>query len=56
MKDRYDMDNELYHRVGMRYQFDNGLLLNMVLKTHWAKADYVEYGIGYTLKPTNQRK
>ena len=49
LKDRYDMDNELYHRVGMRYQFDNGLLLNLVLKTHWAKADYVEYGIGYTL-------
>jgi hypothetical protein len=48
LKDRYDQDNELYHRVGMRYQFDNGLLLNLVLKSHWAKADYVEYGIGYT--------
>jgi len=56
LKDRYDMDNELYHRIGMRYQFDNGLLLNMVLKTHWAKADYVEYGIGYALKPKSQRK
>jgi len=50
LKDRYDMDDELYHRVGMRYQFDNGLLVNLVLKTHWAKADYVEYGIGYTFK------
>lgn len=50
LKDRYDQDNELYHRVGMRYQFDNGLLLNLVLKTHWAKADYVEYGIGYSFK------
>jgi hypothetical protein len=49
LKDRYDMDDEIYHRVGMRYQFDNGLLINMVLKTHWAKADYVEYGVGYTL-------
>ena len=48
IKDRYDSDNEFYHRVGMRYQFDNGLLINMVLKTHWAKADYVEYGVGYT--------
>lgn len=48
LKDRYDQDNELYHRVGMRYQFDNGLLLNLVLKSHWAKADYIEYGIGYT--------
>lgn len=50
IKDRYDADNEIYHRVGMRYQFRNGLLVNLTLKTHWAKADYVEYGIGYTLK------
>jgi signal transduction histidine kinase len=50
IKDRYDADNEIYHRVGMRYQFNNGLLVNLTLKTHWAKADYVEYGVGYTLK------
>lgn len=50
IKDRYNMDDRFYHRVGMRYQFDNGLLVNLVLKSHWAKADYVEYGIGYTFK------
>jgi hypothetical protein len=50
LKDRYDMDNEIYHRVGMRYECENGLLFNLVLKTHWAKADYVEYGVGYTFK------
>lgn len=48
LKDRYDADNEIYHRVGMRYQCDNGLLLNVLLKSHWAKADYAEWGIGYT--------
>lgn len=48
LKDRYDADDEFYHRVGMRYRFDNGLLLNLVLKSHWAKADYVEWGAGYT--------
>ncbi|MFY7990078.1 MAG: acyloxyacyl hydrolase [Fluviicola sp.] len=48
LKDRYDADDEFYHRVGMRYRFDNGLLLNLVLKSHWAKADYVEWGVGYT--------
>ncbi len=53
-KDRYDMDNELYHRVGIRYQCDNGLLLNVVLKSHWAKADYTEWGIGYTFKTTKR--
>lgn len=48
LKDRYDANDEIYHRVGMRYQCDNGLLLNVVLKSHWAKADYAEWGIGYT--------
>jgi hypothetical protein len=50
VKDRYRPDNIVYHRVGMRYQFDNGLMANLTLKAHFAKADYVEYGIGYTFK------
>lgn len=54
MKDRFDQDDEFYHRVGMRYQFDNGLLLNLVLKSHWARADYIEYGVGYTFKYKNR--
>jgi hypothetical protein len=48
--DKFDADDELYHRLGMRYTFDNGLLLNFVLKTHWAKADYIEFGVGYNFK------
>lgn len=48
IKDRYQPDAMFYHRVGMRYQCKNGLLLNLVLKSHWAKADYIEYGVGYT--------
>ena len=50
VKDRYNPDNGLYHRLGMRYQFGNGLIANLTLKAHWAKADYVEWGIGYTFK------
>ncbi len=50
LKDKFDADDELYHRLGVRYTFDNGLLLNFVLKTHWAKADYVEFGLGYNFK------
>lgn len=53
VKDRYNADDKLYHRVGMRYQFDNGIIANVVLKSHWAKADYAEWGIGYTF---NSRK
>jgi hypothetical protein len=50
VKDRYQPDGPLYHRIGMRYQFNNGITANLVLKSHWAKADYVEWGIGYTFK------
>jgi len=49
IRDRYDPDGMFYHRVGMRYYFNNGVFINVVLKTHWAKADYVEWGIGYSL-------
>lgn len=50
VRDKYFPEDRVYHRVGMRYVFDNGLNINFVLKTHWARADYVEYGIGYTFR------
>lgn len=49
IRDEYNPDNMLYHRLGMRYRASEKLVINFTLKTHWAKADYVEYGIGYTL-------
>lgn len=39
-----------YHRIGLRYELQKRVILNLSLKTHWAKADYVEFGIGYVLK------
>ncbi len=48
VRDEYFPDSRMYHRLGMRYQLTDKLLINFTLKTHWAKADYVEYGIGYT--------
>ncbi len=50
VRDKYSPQDAFYHRVGMRYIFDNGININLVLKSHWARADYVEYGIGYTFK------
>jgi len=38
----------IYHRIGVRYIFDNGLTGHFVLKSHYARADYFELGIGYT--------
>lgn len=49
IKDEYFADDRFYHRVGMRYKIKDKLILNLTLKSHWAKADYLEYGIGYTL-------
>lgn len=48
VKDKYNPDGKLYHRIGMRYYLKNGLHFNLVLKSHWGKADYFEYGIGYS--------
>lgn len=49
VRDKYKPEDVFYHRVGMRYVFDKGLNLNLVLKSHWARADYVEFGVGYTI-------
>lgn len=49
VKNYYNPNGPLYHRVGMRYYFKNGINLNLVLKAHWGKADYIEWGIGYSL-------
>lgn len=48
VKDKYQPEDFLYHRVGMRYYFESGINLNLALKSHWARADYVEWGLGYT--------
>ncbi len=48
--DKFSPDDRFYHRVGTRYVFDNGLNLGVTLKSHWARADYIEYGIGYMFK------
>ncbi len=50
IRDKYQPDMFLYHRVGMRYFMNNGLFFNVVLKSHFASADYFETGIGYTFK------
>ena len=49
VKDKYQPEDFLYHRISMRYYLKNGLNLNVGLKSPWARADYVEWGLGYTL-------
>lgn len=40
----------LYHRVGMRYQINDRLGINTTLKSHFAIADFAEWGIVYRIK------
>ncbi len=42
-------DGNFYHRIGSRYYFNN-LFFLMNLKTHYAKADFIEWGVGYSFK------
>ncbi len=37
----------LYHRFGFRYRFNDRWLFNATLKTHFARADHLEVGLGY---------
>lgn len=52
LKDKYQPEDALYHRLALRYYFDNGMNINVGLKSHWARADYVEWGLGYTFNYT----
>ena len=48
LRDKYQPESLFYHRVGMRYYFASGINLNVVLRSNWSKADFAEWGIGYT--------
>lgn len=43
-------DGPVYDRLALQYKLNNNILLNVALKTHFAKADYVEWGIGYSIR------
>jgi hypothetical protein len=41
--------NAVYQVIGVRYRFQNRWVAAVQLKTHFGKADYIQYGIGYRL-------
>lgn len=43
----YTEDGMFYHRVGSRIQINDHLRVNLLLKSHFAVADYFEWGLGY---------
>jgi len=50
LADAFRLNGSLYHRVGLRYDVGANFYAQLTLKTHFAKADYGELGIGYLLK------
>lgn len=40
-------DDMFFHRIGVRYAINKHLIANVTLLTHWARADYFEWGFGY---------
>lgn len=40
-------DGNAYHRIGFRYRCGEHLFINYTLKSHYAKADNTEVGLGY---------
>lgn len=40
-------DGYFYHRVGFRVPISEHFVANLTMKTHWARADIVEFGLGY---------
>ncbi|MFN5181395.1 MAG: acyloxyacyl hydrolase [Bacteroidota bacterium] len=47
LKTQYKGDGLFYQRIGLRYYFKNNIFASMTLKSHWARADFFEYGVGY---------
>lgn len=45
----FDGDGNIFNRIGVRYRFTDRFVGNLTLKTHFFKADYIEWGLGYRL-------
>lgn len=48
--DPLDPGGPIYHKLGGRFKITEKLWGNFSIKSHWAKADYFEYGISYRWK------
>lgn len=50
VRDRYRAEGPLYIRLGCRYYVSKSISAFFGLKTHYAKADYLEFGLTYHFK------
>jgi len=45
----YDFEGRVYQRIGLKYFATKNLFAVITLKTHFAKAEAIEFGIGYRI-------
>jgi len=45
----YNLKGPLYQKLGFKYQLWKGLQARMIIKAHFARADYFEWGFAYTI-------
>lgn len=50
IKDDLKLNGLFYNKIGLRYYLKKHWYFNVQLKSHFAKADYIEFGIGYFYK------
>ncbi len=48
--DPYAFNGLMFHRIGVHHQFNEKWTGLLTLRTHWARADNFEIGIGYKIK------
>jgi len=46
---KYTGNGVIYNRIGIRYYAGKHVIANLTLLTHYIKADFIEWGIGYKL-------
>ncbi len=51
----YKLNGMISHRIGIRYYTSQNIILNFSLKTHWAVANFFEFGAGYRLPLKKQK-
>ncbi len=48
--DHTKVDTAFYNRYGLKYEVGKHFFINLSLKTHFARADYAELGLGWRIK------
>jgi len=54
--DKLNAEGPFYHRVAIKQYLSNRFLLSVAIKTHFFKAEFVEWGVGYNLHLSKSSK